>query len=43
MNETLYFQWQNDVLLRTIYPLREAKLRDFLLYFAEIDIIRLAA
>lgn len=37
MNESLYFQWQNEYLLKTIYPLREVKLRDFLVYFAEID------
>lgn len=37
MTETMYFQWQNEYLLKTIYPLREAKLRDFLVYFAEID------
>ena len=34
----IYYQWQNDFLLRTIYPLRETKLRDFLLFFYEIDI-----
>lgn len=38
MTETIYFQWQNDVLLRTIYPLREMKLRDFLVFFQEIDL-----
>lgn len=38
MAETLYFQWQNEYLLKTIYPLREMKLRDFLVYFAEIDL-----
>lgn len=38
MNQPLYFQWQNEYLLKTIYPLREVKLRDFLLYFAEIDL-----
>jgi len=38
MADPLYFQWQNEVLLKTIYPLREKKLRDFLVYFAEIDI-----
>jgi hypothetical protein len=35
---TAYFQWQNDVLLKTIYPLREMKLRDFLIYYKEIDL-----
>ena len=34
----IYFQWQNDALRETIYPLREAKLRDFLVYFYEIEI-----
>lgn len=38
MAETMYFQWQNEVLLRTIYPLREMKLRDFLTYYKEIDL-----
>ncbi len=38
MADQLYFQWQNESLLKTIYPLREKKLRDFLVYFAEIDI-----
>src|SRR5512139_2741193 len=38
MAEPLYFQWQNDVLLKTIYPLREMKLRDFLIYYQEIDL-----
>ncbi len=37
MTTPLYFQWQNEYLLKTIYPLREVKLRDFLVYFAEID------
>lgn len=32
MAETMYFQWQNDILLKTIYPLREMKLIDFLVY-----------
>lgn len=33
-----YFQWQNDVLVKTIYPMREVKLRDFLAYYMEVDI-----
>jgi hypothetical protein len=33
-----FFQWQNESLLKTIYPLREMKLRDFLYFFAEIDL-----
>lgn len=32
------FQWQNDALRKTIYPLRETKLHDFLVYFYEIEI-----
>src|SRR5512141_3190455 len=38
MAETMYFQWQNEILLKTIYPLREMKLRDFLVYYKEIDL-----
>jgi hypothetical protein len=38
MAGTMYFQWQNEVLLKTIYPLREMKLRDFLVYYKEIDL-----
>jgi len=38
MAEPMYFQWQNEVLLKTIYPLREMKLRDFLVYYREIDL-----
>jgi hypothetical protein len=38
MAETMYFQWQNEILLKTIYPLREMKLRDFLVYYQEIDL-----
>jgi hypothetical protein len=34
----IYYQWQNEHLLRTIYPLREMKLRDFLIYYYEIDV-----
>lgn len=37
MTTPLHFQWQNESLLKTIYPLREVKLRDFLVDFAEID------
>ncbi|MBN1449649.1 MAG: hypothetical protein JW963_01425 [Anaerolineales bacterium] len=33
-----YFQWQNEFLCKTIYPMREAKLRDFLIYYMEVDI-----
>jgi hypothetical protein len=38
MSVPIYYQWQNEHLLRTIYPLREMKLRDFLIYFREIDL-----
>jgi hypothetical protein len=38
MGDEIYFQWQNEYLLRTIYPLREVKLRDFLFHYYEIDI-----
>jgi hypothetical protein len=38
MAGTMYFQWQNEVLLKTIYPLRQMKLRDFLVYYKEIDL-----
>ncbi len=37
MSEEIYYQWQNEHLLRTIYPLREMKLRDFLIHYQEID------
>ncbi len=38
MTEPMYFQWQNEALCKTIYPMREPKLRDFLVYYMEIDI-----
>lgn len=34
----VYFQWQNEILCNDIYPMREAKLRDFLVYYKEIDL-----
>jgi hypothetical protein len=34
----LYFQWQNEFLCKTIYPMREVKLRDFLIYYMEVDV-----
>ena len=37
MSDEIFFQWQNEHLLRTIYPLREMKLRDFLIHYQEID------
>ena len=33
-----YFQWQNEFLCKTIYPMREQKLMDFLVYYMEVDI-----
>jgi hypothetical protein len=36
--QTIYFQWQNDILRKAIYPLREMKLRDFLVYYKEIEL-----
>ncbi len=36
--EKIYFQWQNPILRKTIYPVREMKLRHFLLYFMEVDL-----
>ncbi len=36
--QTYYFQWQNEFLRKTIYPMREVKLRDFLTYYMEIDL-----
>jgi hypothetical protein len=38
MADPLYFQWQNEILCKTIYPMREPKLRDFLVYYMEIDL-----
>jgi hypothetical protein len=32
------FQWQNDVLLKDIYPMRLVKLRDFLVFYQEADL-----
>jgi len=34
----LYFQWQNEFLCKTIYPMRLQKLRDFLVYYKEADL-----
>jgi hypothetical protein len=34
----LYFQWQNEVLCKTIYPMRLQKLRDFLVFYKEVDL-----
>ena len=38
MAGTLNFQWQNEILLKTIYPMRLNKLRDFLIYYKEVDL-----
>ena len=38
MAEPMYFQWQNPTLLKTIYPRRNRKLADFLIYCKEIDL-----
>lgn len=38
MAEKIYFQWQNEILRKTIYPRRDLKLRHFLLYYKEIDL-----
>ncbi|MBI5962492.1 MAG: hypothetical protein HY863_03365 [Chloroflexi bacterium] len=38
MTDPLYFQWQNEFLLKTIYPMRLQKLKEFLIYYMEIDI-----
>lgn len=38
MAEPIYFQWQNEILCKDIYPMRLPKLRDFLIYFKEIDL-----
>ena len=35
--EKIYFQWQNEALLKTIYPLRTMNLRNALEYYMEID------
>lgn len=34
----LYFQWQNEFLCKTIYPMRLQKLRDFLVFYKEADL-----
>jgi hypothetical protein len=34
----MYFQWQNEFLCKTIYPMRLQKLRDFLVYYKEVDL-----
>lgn len=34
------FNWQNPYLRKTIYPYREEKLRDFLLIYQEVDLVK---
>ena len=36
--QKIYFQWQNEALVNTIYPLRLLNLRNSLEYFMEIDL-----
>ena len=38
LSHNIYFQWQNEFLCKTIYPMREVKLRDFLIYYMEVDV-----
>ena len=38
MTGPMYFQWQNEVLCKTIYPMRLTKLRDFLVFYKEVDL-----
>ncbi len=38
MPSKLHFQWQNEYLLKTIYPMRLTKLRDFLIFYKEADL-----
>ena len=38
MAKPIHFQWQNEILCKSIYPMREEKLRDFLVYFQEVDL-----
>ena len=33
-----YFQWQNEILFKDIYPMRLVKLRDVLVFFKEADL-----
>ena len=37
-NPQTSFQWQNEFLCQTIYPMREQKLRDVLIYYMEVDV-----
>jgi len=38
MAKPVYFQWQNEILCKDIYPMRLEKLRDFLVFFKEVDL-----
>jgi hypothetical protein len=38
MAGTFHFQWQNETLCKTIYPMRLQKLRDFLVFYKEVDL-----
>ena len=38
MAAQMYFQWQNEILLKDIYPMRLVKLRDFLVFYKEADL-----
>jgi hypothetical protein len=38
LNPKTSFQWQNEILCKTIYPMREQKLRDVLIYYMEVDV-----
>ncbi|MCB9146965.1 MAG: hypothetical protein H6635_16520 [Anaerolineales bacterium] len=38
MTTTYNFQWQNPQLLKDIYPMRLPKLRDFLIFYKEVDL-----
>jgi len=38
MAGTKHFQWQNEILLKDIYPMRVQKLKDFLTFFKEADL-----
>ena len=37
-SQNLYFQWQNEFLRQTIYRMREIKLRDFLVFYQQVDV-----
>lgn len=38
MPNAFHFQWQNPILLKDIYPMRLQKLRDFLIFYKEVDL-----